>query len=68
MTFFEGSGTVGGVCIKEGRNCLMCDNDKTSIEYFEKHLSLMRKSGQDVNFKKVENIEEFFDKIQKERL
>ena len=63
LDFFAGSGTVGRVCIKEGRNCLMCDNDKTSIKYFEKHLSLMRKSSQNVNFKKVENIEEFFDKI-----
>ena len=27
LDFFAGSGTVGRVCINEGRNCLMCDSD-----------------------------------------
>jgi site-specific DNA-methyltransferase (adenine-specific) len=60
LDFFAGSGTVGRVCIKEGRNCLMCDSDKTSLEYFEKHLSLMKGLGQNINYKKVESIDEFF--------
>ena len=33
LDFFAGSGTVGRVCIKEGRHCLMCDSSSTSIEY-----------------------------------
>ena len=41
LDFFAGSGTVGRVCINEGRNCLMCDSDNKSLEYFAKHISLM---------------------------
>lgn len=61
LDFFAGSGTVGRVCIKEGRHCLMCDSDKKSLEYFDKHLTLMRGLGQNANYKAIENIEEFFE-------
>lgn len=61
LDFFAGSGTIGRVCIKEGRNCMMCDSDKKSLEYFDKHLSLMKEMGQNANYKAVENIDEFFE-------
>lgn len=61
LDFFAGSGTVGRVCINEGRHCLMCDSDRKSREYFDKHLTLMRGLGQNANYKAVENIEEFFE-------
>ncbi|MGN1157891.1 MAG: DNA-methyltransferase [Agathobacter sp.] len=61
LDFFAGSGTVGRVCIKEGRNCIMCDSDKTSLEYFEKHLLQMKRLGQKTNYKRVMTIEEFFE-------
>ncbi|MBQ3057836.1 MAG: site-specific DNA-methyltransferase [Clostridia bacterium] len=61
LDFFAGSGTVGRVCIKEGRHCIMCDNDPASIDFFNKHLELMSNLGQRTKHKKVENIGEFFD-------
>lgn len=61
LDFFAGSGTVGRVCINEGRHCLMCDSDRKSREYFDKHLTLMRGLGQNANYKAVENIDEFFE-------
>lgn len=62
LDFFAGSGTVGRVCIKEGRNCLMSDSDERSLEYFEKHLFQMRELGQNTNYKKIREIDEFFIK------
>lgn len=61
LDFFAGSGTVGRVCIKEGRNCIMCDNDPASIDFFSKHLELMRTLGQCAEYRKTESIGEFFD-------
>ena len=61
LDFFAGSGTVGRVCITEGRHCLMCDSDPTSIDYFNKHLELMKKLGQNTEYKKIESIADFFD-------
>ena len=61
LDFFAGSGTVGRVCINEGRNCLMCDSDKTSLKYFENHLLLMEDLGQNTHYKKVEYINDFFE-------
>lgn len=61
LDFFAGSGTVGRVCISEGRHCLMCDSDRKFREYFDKHLTLMRGLGQNANYKAVENIDEFFE-------
>ncbi|MGM9626433.1 MAG: DNA-methyltransferase [Eubacteriales bacterium] len=63
LDFFAGSGTVGRVCIKEGRHCIMCDNDPASIEFFNKHLELMRTLGQCTEYIKTESISEFFDTI-----
>ncbi|MDO4804229.1 MAG: site-specific DNA-methyltransferase [Lachnospiraceae bacterium] len=60
LDFFAGSGTVGRVCIKEGRHCLMCDSDMTSLEYFEKHLLRMKELGQSTDHKRVESIDDFF--------
>jgi site-specific DNA-methyltransferase (adenine-specific) len=65
LDFFAGSGTVGRVCINEGRNCLMCDSDEKSLEYFEKHLFLMKGLGQNVKYKAVENVDEFFEQSTK---
>lgn len=60
LDFFAGSGTVGRVCIAEGRHCLLCDNDNSSNEYFNKHIDLMRKLGQVPRFKRVETVDDFF--------
>ncbi len=56
LDFFAGSGTVGRVCINEGRNCLMCDSDKKSLEYFAKHLSLMKELEQNTQYRKIETL------------
>lgn len=61
LDFFAGSGTVGRVCIKEGRHCLMCDNDVASIDYFNKHLDLMKQIGEDSEYINIQNISDFFD-------
>lgn len=61
LDFFAGSGTVGRVCINEGRNCLMCDSDNKSLDYFAKNLSLMEELGQNTQYRKVENIQDFFE-------
>lgn len=60
LDFFAGSGTVGRVCIAEGRHCLLCDSDKATLNYFEKHIEQMKSSGQNPKYKQVENIEDFF--------
>lgn len=67
LDFFAGSGTVGRVCIEEGRHCLMCDSDVASIAYFDKHLELMKQQGKNIGYKKINNISEFFIDIDKER-
>lgn len=61
LDFFAGSGTVGRVCIQEGRHCLMCDSDPQSIEYFSKHLSLMQDLGQNSSYLEVKEIRDFFE-------
>ena len=63
LDFFAGSGTVGRVCIKEGRHCLMCDNSITLIEYFQKHLELMRSLGENTDYVEVESIADFFNAV-----
>lgn len=62
LDFFAGSGTVGRVCIEEGRNCLMCDSDPISKEYFAKHVVLMKNLFQSGEYIKVDNVEQFFSK------
>lgn len=66
LDFFAGSGTVGRVCIEEGRHCLMCDSDVASINYFDKHIELMKQLGKSAEYKKINNISEFFIDIDKE--
>ncbi len=39
LDFFAGSGTTGRVCIEEGRNSIMVDNDPSLNEYLQAHLS-----------------------------
>lgn len=63
LDFFAGSGTVGRVCIAEGRHCLMCDNDKASIDYFKKHIELMKGLGEKAEFDTVDSPKEFFIKF-----
>lgn len=60
LDFFAGSGTVGRVCISEGRHCLMCDSDPASLDYFKKHLELMKALGQNTNYTEVQRVEDFF--------
>lgn len=60
LDFFAGSGTVGRVCITEGRHCLMCDSDEATIEYFNKHLKRMRGLEQKTEHTRVDDVERFF--------
>lgn len=60
LDFFAGSGTVGRVCIAQGRHCLMCDSDKRTIDYFNRHLALMRSLGQSTEYKEIQNIDVIF--------
>lgn len=66
LDFFAGSGTTGRVCIAEGRHCLMCDNDKATIDYFNKHLALMRAMGQNADYELIKNSADFFAKAEEE--
>lgn len=63
LDFFAGSGTVGRVCIAEGRHCLLCDSDSASIGYFHKHLELMRQTGQSTDYQSVGDAAEFFSAL-----
>lgn len=67
LDFFAGSGTVGRVCVAEKRHCLMCDNDKSTVEYFSRHIKLMNDSGQNVSYINVDTINGFFSKINGEK-
>ena len=60
LDFFAGSGTVGRVCISEKRHCLMCDSDPATIEYFNKHLELMKALDQDTEHISIPTIDDFF--------
>ncbi len=63
LDFFAGSGTVGRVCINEKRHCLMCDSSFTSIDYFNKHIKLMKDLKQNTAYNSTKNSEEFFEQI-----
>lgn len=39
LDFFAGSGTTGRVCIEEGRNSILVDNDSMLNEYLQSHIS-----------------------------
>ena len=62
LDFFAGSGTTGRACIKEGRNCLMCDKDAKIEEYFKKHIENMKDSGEKFEYIKAKSVEDFFRK------
>ena len=55
LDFFAGSGTVGLVCLEEGRHCLMCDNDVASKNYFNAHLEKMRELGLSTDYIEIDN-------------
>ncbi len=61
LDFFAGSGTIGRVCIEEGRNCLMCDKDNKSLAYFKTHLTHMKNEDHSVQYKSIKNIQDFFE-------
>lgn len=41
LDFFAGSGTTGRVCIEENRHSIMVDADRSTLDYFQKHLEKM---------------------------
>ena len=41
----------------------MCDSSDTSIDYFSKHLALMKDLGESVSYKPVEDVKTFFEEI-----
>lgn len=63
LDFFAGSGTVGRVCINEKRHCLMCDSNFMSVDYFNKHVKLMKDIKQNTDYDSAKNAEEFFKQI-----
>lgn len=65
LDFFAGSGTVGRVCISEGRHCLMCDKDNSTIDFFNKHIKLMSETDSKSKYKFVNSIDAFFDEVKK---
>lgn len=50
LDFFSGSGTTGRVCIEEGRNSILVDNDKKSKEYFHRHIQNIGRIGLPCDF------------------
>lgn len=64
LDFFAGSGTIGRVCINEGRNCLMCDSDKSSLRYFKAHIDQMTIMGENPNHTPIDTIADFFKEQQ----
>ncbi len=73
LDFFAGSGTTGRVCIEEGRNSIMIDNDSKTLEYFNKHLSaitgklFMPKFKTEIN-PQTERINELIKKIENDNI
>ena len=41
LDFFAGSGTTGRVCIEEGRNSILVDNDPQMQDYLKQHINNM---------------------------
>lgn len=65
LDFFAGSGTTGRVCIEEKRNCIMCDTDIQSKTFFKKHIEKMQETIFSNSFTENENIDSFFEDINK---
>ena len=63
LDFFAGSGTTGRVCIEEKRNCILCDNDKKSQDYFKKHISNMKETDLNKPFIMNDSLEDFFTEV-----
>lgn len=68
LDFFAGSGTTGRICIEEKRNCIMCDKDEKSKEYFKKHIENMNKLTPNIQYDTNETISEFFEEIEKRNI
>ncbi len=67
LDFFSGSGTTGRVCIEEKRNCIMCDSDIKSREYFKKHIENMKLTSLNQPFVMNEGLEDFFNDVSNRR-
>lgn len=67
LDFFAGSGTVGHVCINEGRHCLLCDNDRALVGYFEKRIERMSVFGEFTEYRPVDGAPEFFEILKAEK-
>lgn len=65
LDFFAGSGTTGRVCIEEGRNCILTDNDLKSKTYFSQHIENMKKTTLAKDYEIVHSLDEFFIKMVK---
>ena len=63
LDFFCGSGTTARVCIEEKRNCIICDNDDKTKEYFDLHIKKMKELGCKNEFDIDNSYEEFISKI-----
>ena len=65
LDFFAGYGTTGRVCIEENRNSILVDNDKKTLEYFNRHLDKMSQNGKSKPYEVIINpdIIEFLKKI-----
>lgn len=69
LDFFAGSGTTGRVCIEEGRNSILVDNDPKFIEYFQAHVTKINSDFLGVPHEIVQNVHlnEFFGILKKNR-
>lgn len=65
LDFFAGSGTTGRVCIEENRHSILVDNDKKTLEYFNRHLDKMKQNGNSKPHQVIidPDINEFLEKI-----
>ena len=65
LDFFSGSGTTGRVCIEEGRNSILVDNDPKSKQYLDKHLQSVGRIGLPCDFEIMSNrsVKDFIDKL-----
>jgi len=68
LDFFAGSGTIGRVCIEEGRHCFMCDSDPNSISYFNKHIEHMKSLGKRAVYTEIETADDLFSILNNEAI
>ena len=64
LDFFAGSGTTGRVCVEEKRNCILCDKDKQSKEFFARHIEKMQESMFANQFVKNDDLDSFFEDVE----